>query len=162
MKRPKDVKWETKLIVFTACVFCVMLGWFLRGAALQDVILVETERPAELSAPVVSAQVSAAERPKEETKLPLAVTASPEASSGVNEAAVETTEAAEENAGKINLNTANAEMLEELPGIGEVLAQRILDYRAANGSFSTVEELLDIDGIGEKTYEKIKDFVEVR
>ena len=161
MKRLKDIKWELMLIGLTACVFGVVLGWFLRGRAMQNVIVVETEHPAEISAPAASAKEAAVERSKEVTGLPLAVSNQPEPSADVSDAA-ETADAQNENFSKIDLNTASAERLEELPGIGEVLARRILDYRETNGSFSTVEELLDVDGIGEKTYEKIKDFVEVR
>lgn len=161
MKRLKDTKWELMLIGFTACVFGVVLGWFLRGRAMQNVIVVETEHPAEISAPAASSKEPAVERSKEVTGLPLAVTNQPEPSTDVSDAA-ETADAQDENFSKIDLNTASAERLEELPGIGEVLARRILDYRETNGGFSTVEELLDVDGIGEKTYEKIKDFVEVR
>lgn len=50
----------------------------------------------------------------------------------------------------LDINGASAEELAALPGIGEVLAQRIVDYRAANGPFETVEDLTKVSGIGEK------------
>lgn len=64
-------------------------------------------------------------------------------------------------AGQINLNVATAEDLETLPGIGEVLAQRILDHREKNGPFTSVDELLDVSGIGEARLEDIRDEVTV-
>ncbi len=51
----------------------------------------------------------------------------------------------------LNLNTATAEQLEELPGVGPVTAESILAWRTDNGAFSSVDELLEVDGIGEKT-----------
>jgi competence protein ComEA len=62
---------------------------------------------------------------------------------------------------KININRAEPWLLEALPGIGEVLAQRIVDYRSANGLFQRIEDLLKVSGIGEATFEKIKDFITV-
>ncbi len=50
---------------------------------------------------------------------------------------------------KVNVNTATLDELETLPGIGEVLAQRIIDHREAHGPFRTVEDLLDVSGIGD-------------
>ena len=58
---------------------------------------------------------------------------------------------------KINLNAASAEQLESLPGIGPVTAQRIVDYRAKVGKFKRIEEIINIKGVGEKKFEKIKD-----
>ncbi|MCW2847675.1 MAG: competence protein ComEA helix-hairpin-helix repeat protein [Marmoricola sp.] len=51
----------------------------------------------------------------------------------------------------VNLNTATAEQLDTLPGVGPVTAQKILEWRGAHGAFSSVDELLEVDGIGEKT-----------
>ena len=63
--------------------------------------------------------------------------------------------------GLVNVNSATASELEELPGIGEVIAQRIIDYRTENGPFATVDELLDVSGIGDAILESIRELVTV-
>ena len=63
--------------------------------------------------------------------------------------------------GLVNLNTAGAVELEALPGIGEVIAQRIVDHRTANGPFSSVDELLEVSGIGEAILGSIRELVTV-
>lgn len=60
---------------------------------------------------------------------------------------------------RINVNTASLEELVTLPGIGEVIAQRIIDYRKQHGPFHRPEDLLGVQGIGSKKLEKIKDLV---
>ena len=67
----------------------------------------------------------------------------------------------EEQPQKINLNRAEAWLLEALPGIGETLAQRIIDYREQNGLFSNINELTKVKGIGTTTYEEIKHLITV-
>lgn len=62
---------------------------------------------------------------------------------------------------KIDINRAEPWLLEALPGIGEVLAQRIVDYRRENGPFRTTEDLLKVSGIGSLTLEQIRDFITV-
>ena len=62
-----------------------------------------------------------------------------------------------ESNGKVSLNKATLDELMTLDGIGEKKAQAIIDYRNKNNGFKTIEEILEVDGIGSTTYEKIKD-----
>ncbi|HEY7717992.1 MAG TPA: ComEA family DNA-binding protein, partial [Pedococcus sp.] len=63
--------------------------------------------------------------------------------------------------GPVNLNTATAAVLEELPGVGPVLAQRILDWRTEHGRFTSVDELAEVSGIGEKMFAQLQGKVTV-
>lgn len=63
---------------------------------------------------------------------------------------------------KININKANVEELQKINGIGESLANRIVNYRKENGKFSTIEELKNVSGIGDKKYESIKEYVVIK
>jgi comEA protein len=62
---------------------------------------------------------------------------------------------------KIDINRAEAWLLEALPGIGPSKAQAIIDYRQQNGGFSDISELLNVSGIGQDIYQKIKDLITV-
>ena len=60
---------------------------------------------------------------------------------------------------KININTANVNILQTLPGIGPVLSKRIIEYRSQNGLFGVIDDIKDVSGIAEKKYEGIKDLI---
>ena len=62
---------------------------------------------------------------------------------------------------KININTASLTELQELPRIGERVAQRIIDFRKENGNFKKIEEIMKVQGIGEKVFNQIKDRITV-
>ncbi len=61
----------------------------------------------------------------------------------------------------VNLNTATADELQQLEGVGQVLSARIIAYREANGSFTCIEDLLDIEGIGQTRLEKWRPYLTV-
>nr|WP_042194323.1 ComEA family DNA-binding protein [Kibdelosporangium sp. MJ126-NF4]CEL21246.1 comE operon protein 1, putative [Kibdelosporangium sp. MJ126-NF4]CTQ96186.1 comE operon protein 1, putative [Kibdelosporangium sp. MJ126-NF4] len=63
---------------------------------------------------------------------------------------------------KVDLNTATVAQLDDLPGVGAVTAQRIIEWRTGHGLFTAVEQLRQIEGIGETRYTKLKDLVTVR
>ena len=62
---------------------------------------------------------------------------------------------------KININTATLEELQTLTGIGAGKAQSIIDYRIENGDFSKIEDIMNVSGIGEAVFEKIKEYITV-
>ncbi|MBQ6976930.1 MAG: helix-hairpin-helix domain-containing protein [Selenomonadaceae bacterium] len=61
----------------------------------------------------------------------------------------------------ININTADAKELEKIKGVGPALAGRIIDYRTNNGAFKSIDEIKKVRGIGEKTFDKMKDQITV-
>jgi competence protein ComEA len=93
-----------------------------------------------------------AQSPSVETK-----TYSQKTSSGSGEVAG----ASDQRSGKININTASLGQLDSLPGIGPTYAQRIIDYRSASGGFKSVDELKNVKGVGDKTFEKFKDLITI-
>lgn len=119
------------LVVITAVFAAFTLGLFLGRNQNQN---------------VVSVSVSAAMQ-----------TVPPETTAAVEETVTET----EAITFPININTAVKEEFMALPGIGEVLAQRILAYRDEHGSFASVESLMNVEGIGEKKMEAILDLITI-
>ncbi len=68
---------------------------------------------------------------------------------------------AAQSAGKVNINTADLATLDTLPRVGPAMAARIVDWREVNGNFTAIEDLMNITGIGDKTFEGLKDLVTV-
>jgi competence protein ComEA len=64
--------------------------------------------------------------------------------------------------GPVNINTADQAALESLPGIGPALAQRIIDYREANGPFASIEDIQNVSGVGPATFEGFQDLIVAR
>ncbi len=90
-------------------------------------------------------------------------TSSPATESSTSQSSEETTTAVSTSvtAGKVNINTAGLAELTTLTGIGDVKGQAIIDYRTEHGPFTSVEELTNVSGIGDKTLAKIRDQITV-
>jgi competence protein ComEA len=69
--------------------------------------------------------------------------------------------AAKAPTGKVNINTATAAQLSELPGVGEKLAARIVEFRTKQGPFKSTQELMNVKGIGEKNLQKLQQYLSV-
>ena len=134
MKKPVNI-----LVVLT-CIFAAFLGGFHIGRRLNR-------------SPVHIYQITPADK---------AALESPDEDDDEEEC---TEDAAEETVPGVvfplNINTATIPELDELPGIGPALAQRIVDYRTAHGGFKAVEELLKVNGIGDAKLREILDLITV-
>ena len=123
---------EWLAILLAAAVAAFAAGWFLRGQASPQPVRVEVERTLAQETPLVLT----------------APTPTPEAGEKAP-------------AEPVNINTADAEELMTLPGIGETRAADIIAYRQANGPFRMVEQLTDVPGIGEGILSGLIDYVTV-
>lgn len=64
-----------------------------------------------------------------------------------------------QNSDKVNINTASIQELDTIPGVGEATANKILNYREENGDFKSIEDIKNVNGIGDKKYENMKDLI---
>lgn len=134
--------------------------WAIPIAALLALIFSAGFLAGRASAPYRIA--AATERPAQQTEQTEEKTQSPE-ETAENEAA-QSSEAAQGQdvpTEKVNLNTADADTLQTLPGIGAVLAERIIAYREVSGGFATPEQLMEVSGIGEQKFEGLREFITV-
>ena len=79
----------------------------------------------------------------------------------ISSSSLEVTASETETSQKFNINTATAEELQTLNGIGEVLASRIVEYRESIGSFLFIEDIMEVSGIGSGLFERIKDLITI-
>ena len=125
---------QYRRLLFPALALCFLLvmgGYFLGRRSVDGVILTTQRTP--------------------ETTETAAVRLIPSSSSQISE----------ETDGRLDLNKATLEELMELPGIGEVRAKKILDYRAEHGPFQQATDLMNVNGIGEGIFAELRDLIYV-
>lgn len=147
----KDFKIEWILSAAALALICFTLGFFLgRNSLTPGTVTIETEQ--RVLSEEQSEEPAVLEEPEPSAALPNGTEADTPSGEGKSD----------EAGGLLNLNTATAAELETLPGIGAVLAQRIVDYRTEHGPFSAVEDIMKVSGIGDKKYEAIDSLITVR
>ncbi len=138
-----------KIAICVTLIVMLLVGAFYLGRSTADSgVIIQKSEEAVPSETAVSVPATAP-----------AEVSSPEPDSVVDEPVSASEE--ETDSGLLDLNHATLEELETLPRIGPVLAQRIIDYREANGGFTTIEELKNVSGIGDKTFAALENLVEV-
>jgi competence ComEA-like helix-hairpin-helix protein len=145
-------KAELSVIIITVAFVCFVGGFFVgRMGAPGNIVPAE---PPEISASDSGGASPSVPSPTPETEP--AGTAEPTAPAESPSAPADTEHDAQ---GRVNINTASADTLQELRGIGPSLSARIIEYREQNGPFTYIEELLEVTGIGNAKFADIKDHV---
>lgn len=150
-------KAEVIAISITGAILLLVVGIFIGRSTTSHAVVVQaaSPEPSELVETGDSSEMSESEIPAVFVPEESAVVGSVQEESLLEESAQQS------NSGKLDINTATALELETLPGIGEVLALRIVAYREENGGFTAAEELMNVEGIGEKKFEALENLVEV-
>jgi competence protein ComEA len=147
----KITRAEIVVICLTLAFVSFTIGYFTGKSNTGDGYRIETQYSAseeleEADTSTVTASTA--------TAAPLATEATSSPTSTVSLPTLET-------AAPININTAELSLLTLLPGIGETLAQRIIDYREAYGDFESIEDIMKVSGIGNERYLQIADYITV-
>ncbi len=149
---PKWAKAISILLVFVAAVCLGLWLESLRNDAFRvESVSVESVSVENIDAQSASENEAMPEMTASATEAAAEIAASTEASYSVSSDMV--------NDGKININTASKELLMEINGIGESLATRIIEYRTQNGPFESIEEIVNVSGIGQKKLENMRDMI---
>ena len=133
-------KWAILALVVLALVFSV--GFLLGRASV----------PYPISAAVSHVPETNTENEKQDAEENEAADSTAAETDGADQAAPQ---------GIVNINTADADALQTLPGVGEVLAGRIIEYRELSGGFVTVEQLMEVSGIGRQKFDALRDDITV-
>lgn len=159
-------QWKAERVISTLSVLLAIfaVGFFLgraTRAGSSGEVIVQTQSQEPVQAEALLSPQSADAVDSKESEQGSAAADSKESEQGSDAAAKPETVSAADDEGRINLNTADAAALCALPGIGEKLAGRIIEYREKYGLFRSIEELMDVSGIGEKKFAAVKDLIYV-